>query len=166
MGGGSATATSFTFASILEASWVAAISARPDSSEPSKPTAMDGDPVARVVAVAARRDADGARRAVKQGETDAAGEDLADAPMTRGADQDQVRPDLLGQLVQAARRRAARRGLGLGADRLRGRLDLARVLDLGVAEVRVEAAPDRVELEHAGRDKVGTGRVGELLAER
>ena len=119
-----------------------------------------------LLAVAVRRDAHRARRAVQQGDTDAADEDLADASMTRGADQDQVRPDLFGQLVQAARRRAAWRGLGLGADGLGGFLDLARVLDLSVAEMRVEAAPHRVELEDASRDKVGTGGVGELLAER
>ena len=103
---------------------------------------------------------------MQQGGAGAAREDLTDAPVTRGADEDQVGPDLLGQLVQAARRRAARRGLGLGADGLRGSLDLARVLDLRVAEVRVVPAPDRVELEHAGGDELGAGRVGELLAER
>ena len=100
-----------------------------------------------------------------KGETVGPGDRLARPSVARGPDEDQVSLGLLGELVQPARRGDARERLGLRADGLGRRLDLARVLDLGIMEVRVEALPNRVELEHAGHDQPRAGRVGELLAE-
>src|SRR5215213_10346865 len=83
-----------------------------------------------------------------------------------GADHDEIRFELLRKLMQPARGRTAWNGLGLGVDGFRCRLDLAGVLRLCVAEMLVEATPDRVELEDAGHDELGAARVSNLLAER
>ena len=131
-------------------SWASSRAAR-DSGEPSKPTPMvrSSRPCS---SVAARRDEDGARRAVQRSRGHVAGQDATHAPAVRGADHDEV--GAMGD--RGAVQRAAGRAVG-DHERVRrhaGQLDLFQDgLDRTVVDgllVLAVGAPAEVVVEGKG----------------
>jgi hypothetical protein len=119
--------------------------------------------------IAARRDGHRAGRAVEDAVGDAPGEDAADAPAVRGADDEQARAEITDRTVKRAGHRPASRrqclsALGQQLQRTRKRC-LGTVAHQRVVARRNEPGRKLVQRMHGDRDYPGAGQLAECRRE-